>query len=207
MNWIPNGTRLNGETVELIPLDQSHIEELVVLSKEKRIFEFYSYDFGKEEKFREVMQMAFIERDNGRQYPFVIYHKAEKKIIGSTRLMEIVPEHKKLEIGFTWLHPNYWACEVNPECKLLLLTYCFEELGANRVHLKTDVKNMRSRKAIEKIGAQYEGVLRQDWIKDDGTFRDSIYFSILKQEWEEKKNNLKKLYHLKKEHSKIQNGK
>ncbi len=103
--------------------------------------------------------------------------------MGSTRFLDIQPQHKKLEIGFTWLHPNYWGTKLNLECKLLLLTYCFEKLGAARVQLKTDQQNLRSRKAIEKIGGKFEGILRQDILRDNGTYRSSAYFSILDYEW------------------------
>ena len=101
--------------------------------------------------------------------------------------MNIEPVHKKLEIGWTWLHPEYWASEINLECKLLLMTFCFEEWNAVRVQLKTDENNIRSRKAIEKIGGQFEGVLRNDMIRDNGTNRNSVYFSILDTEWEMKR--------------------
>ena len=106
-------------------------------------------------------------------------------------------KHKKLEIGSTWLHPDYWATAINPECKLLLLTYCFEVLQAVRVQLKTDEKNMRSRKAIEKIGGQFEGILRNDMIRDNYTKRNSAYFSIIDDEWKDKKARLIELHNLK----------
>ena len=108
--------------------------------------------------------------------------------------MDIFPKHKKLEIGSTWLHPGYWATEINLECKLLLLTYCFEELKAVRVQLKTDENNIRSRKAIEKIGGQFEGVLRNEIIRDNGTKRNSAIYSIIDEEWTAKKERLIELF-------------
>ena len=122
--------------------------------------------------------------------PFVIIHKQDGKIIGSTRLMHIDPPHRKLEIGWTWLHPDYWATAVNLECKLLLLSFCFETLQAVRVQLRTDERNIRSRKAIAKIGGKYEGILRHDLIRDNGTFRNSAYFSLIHTEWSDAKTNL-----------------
>ncbi len=106
--------------------------------------------------------------------------------------MDIQPNHKKLEIGWTWLHPDYWGTEVNLECKLLLLTYCFEELKTYRVQFKTDENNIRSRKAIEKIGGKFEGILRHDMIRDNGTKRNSAYFSIIDSEWGDVKRALVK---------------
>ena len=138
------------------------------------------------------------ERKKGNQFPFVIFHKHNKKLIGSTRFLDIQPKHKKLEIGSTWLHLDYWATEVNLECKLLLLTYCFENLQTIRVQLKTDENNIRSRKAIEKIGGQFEGILRNDMIRANNTIRNSAYYSILINEWNEKKLKLAELIQRKK---------
>lgn len=194
MSWINSSTILKGSLVELVPLEVKHFAELEILSREKRIWEFISIDMNTAEKCLEVFAKAIIEKENGTQFPFVIFHKQEKKIIGSTRLMNIKPNHKNLEIGWTWLHPDYWATEVNLECKLLLLTYCFEELKTVRVWLKTDENNIRSRKAILKIGAKYEGTLRHESIRDDGSIRNSPYFSFIHTEWENAKNNLVTLF-------------
>ncbi len=196
--WIPNATTLTGETVDLIPLEQKHYTELEALAKDKRIWEFYAYDGSDTGVFANIFNTALIERPKGTLFPFVIVLKSGQKIIGSTRLMDIQSRHKKLEIGSTWLHPDYWATEINLECKLLLLTYCFENLGVVRVQLKTDERNMRSRKAIEKIGGQFEGILRNDMIRDNGTNRNSAYYSIIVEEWAEKKRMLKALYLAKK---------
>jgi RimJ/RimL family protein N-acetyltransferase len=97
--------------------------------------------------------------------------------------MDIQHKHKKLEIGTTWLHPDHWGTVINFECKLLLLTYAFETLRALRVQFKTDENNIRSRKAIEKVGGRFEGILRNDMLRDNGTRRNSAYFSIIEEEW------------------------
>ena len=104
--------------------------------------------------------------------------------------MDIQPTHKKLEIGWTWLHPDYWTTKLNLECKYLLLTYCLEQIEAFRVQLKTDENNIRSRKAIVKIGGQFEGIIRNDMIRDNGTKRNSAYFSIIDSDWPMIKINL-----------------
>ncbi len=193
-NWIPNDTILTGKTVKLIPLQEAHFEELKELAKEKKIWEFVPRDMSTDEKVVKALAGGIAEREMGTQFPFVIYHQADKKLIGSTRLMNAEPDHKKLEIGWTWLHPDYWATAVNLECKLLLLTFCFEDLKAFRVQLRTDENNIRSRKAIEKIGAKFEGILRNDMIRENGTKRNSAYFSITDEEWPEAKNRLTHLY-------------
>ena len=112
---------------------------------------------------------------------------------GSTRLLYLQPRHRKLEIGWTWLHPAYWAGPVNPECKLLLLTFCFETLGTSRVQLKTDANNIRSRKAIEKIGGAFEGILRNDMLRADGSKRHSAYYGLIEEEWPGRKAALQAL--------------
>ena len=193
MNWIKSNTVLKGELVELIPLEEIHFAELQDLAKEKSIWEFYPYDCENPTRFRELLYMALKERDKGNQFPFVIFHKNENRIIGSTRLIEIEPQNRKLEIGWTWLHLEYWATAINLECKLLLLTFCFENLNVIRVQLKTNENNIRSRKAIEKIGGKFEGILRHHMIADNGIFRNTAYFSILDTEWENAKKNLKEL--------------
>lgn len=195
MSPIPPETILQGKLVELIPLEKVHFEELTDRAQEKRIWEFIPITMSSAHDCIQAFTKAIIERDNGSQFPFVIYHKQDRKIIGSTRLMNIEAVHRKLEIGWTWLHPDYWATAVNVECKLLLLTFCFETLQAIRVQLKTDENNIRSRKAIAKIGGTFEGILRNDWIRDDGTFRNSAYFSIIHSEWEITKTRLNDLLH------------
>lgn len=191
MNWINSDTILKGDLVELIPLERNHFVELEQLAREMRIWEFIPIDMSTKDKCLQTFATAMLEKEKGTQLPFVIWNKQEKKIIGSTRLMEIYPAHKKLEIGWTWLHPDYWATPVNLECKLLLLTFCFDELKAIRVQLKTDENNIRSQKAIKKIGGQFEGILRNDWIRYNGTIRNSFYFSIIHTDWEHAKKELK----------------
>lgn len=195
MSWIPLNTILKGAFVELLPLEEKHFAALELLARDKRIWEFIPADMSNTAKCMKSFQNAILEREAGTQYPFVIVQQSSQKIIGSTRLMNIVPEHKKIEIGWTWLQPDYWATAVNPECKLLLLTFCFEELKAIRVQLKTDENNIRSRKAIMNIGAQYEGILRNDWIRENGTIRNSAYFSIIDSEWNMAKKYLSMLLH------------
>ena len=196
--WIIYPLTLKGQTIELIQLDKKHFGELSALAKDKRIWEFFPYDGSKPDIFLNILNTTLAERKKGNQFPFVIFHKHNKKLIGSTRFLDIQPKHKKLEIGSTWLHHDYWATEVNLECKLLLLTYCFENLQTIRVQLKTDENNIRSRKAIEKIGGQFEGILRNDMIRANNTIRNSAYYSILINEWNEKKLKLAELIQRKK---------
>jgi RimJ/RimL family protein N-acetyltransferase len=190
MAWINHPIQLSGRNIELIPLEEIHFDELFQAASDKRIWEFYTGDWSVKERFLQIYNGTIEARRNGSEYPFVIYYKPQQKIIGSTRLLDIVQADKRLEIGGTWLMPEYWAGSVNLDCKLALLEFCFGDLKANRVQLKTQHNNIRSRKAIEKIGGVYEGIIRQHMLKDDGTFRSSTYFSILAEEWENAKKNL-----------------
>ena len=104
-------------------------------------------------------------------------------LVGSTRYLNIEAAHKRVEIGHTWYNPTVWAGQVNPACKYALLRYGFETLGLNRIELKTDNNNTRSQAAIAKLGAKREGVFRSHMIRADGTLRDTVYFSIIAEEW------------------------
>jgi RimJ/RimL family protein N-acetyltransferase len=183
-HWITHPTILKGEQVELHPLEQEHLDALFAAAADEELWRLIPTDCSKREPFDKAYNFALTERDKGNHYPFVIYHKETKELIGSTRLFEIFPADKKLEIGWTWLIKKYWGTAINLECKLLLLTHCFEVLKARRVQLKTDVTNLRSRKAIEKLGAELEGVLRKDKIKANGESRSAAYYSIIDDEWE-----------------------
>ncbi len=199
-NWITAPKTLTGNVVALISLDRIHFQELETLARDKRIWAHYTFDGSDSITFRRTLELALIEQQKGTQFPFIIYHKTDKRFVGSTRFMDMQPTHKKLEIGTTWLLPDYWGTVVNLECKLLLLTFCFETLQTYRVQLKTDENNILSRKAIEKIGGRFEGILRSDMVRDNGTKRNSAYFSILAEEWTEVKIRLTSLveYHLQK---------
>ena len=188
--WIEHPIKLSGRIVELLPLEEKHFDDLLAAASDKRIWEFYPGDWSVPEKFLKIYNSSLRLREKGEQYPFTIVHKTENKIIGSTMFLDIVRYDKRLEIGGTWLMPQYWATAVNFDCKLALLTFCFETLHAHRVQLKTQHNNKRSWKAIEKIGGIYEGILREHMLRDDGTYRSSAYFSILENEWEEVKKNL-----------------
>lgn len=193
MHWITYPTSLSSDIIELIPLEKEHFPELIELSKEEKIWEFYLFDGADTEVLTSVLHQTLLDREKGTQFPFVIYHKQDKKIIGSTRLMDIQQAHKKLEIGATWLHPAYWGGLVNLHCKFMLLQFCFEKLLAIRVLIKTDANNIRSRKAIEKIGGQFEGILRQDMIRHNGIIRSTAYYSIIDHEWQQTKQHLQTL--------------
>lgn len=189
-HWIKHPTTLKGTTVDLIPLERSHFEALFLAAADEKLWEHVPTDGSIRENFERMYDFGLTEREKGKQYPFVIYHKRSDELIGSTRLFEIFPEDRKLEIGWTWITASHWGTTVNMECKLLLLGFCFEVLGTRRVQLKTDENNVRSRKAIEKIGGQFEGILRKDKIKGNGQSRSAAYYSIIDDEWKDVKQKI-----------------
>jgi len=191
-NWIEYPLVLDGNTIRLVSLETSHYDALFELAKDKRLWEHIPTDCSDRKTFNKVYNSALEQRLKGNHYPFVIQNK-RGELIGSTRFFEIFPEDKKLEIGWTWIIQKYWGTVVNLECKLLLLSYCFEKLGIRRVQIKTDANNVRSRKAIEKIGGHFEGILRKDKIKSNGESRSAAYYSIIDEEWVDKKRNLELL--------------
>ncbi|HTA26312.1 MAG TPA: GNAT family N-acetyltransferase [Bacteroidia bacterium] len=189
--WIKHPTVLNGETVDLIPLEKEHFDELYLAASDKELWKYIPSDGSVRETFDRLYYTALEDREKSTCYPFIIYHKVTGKMIGSTRLMDIVHKDEKLEIGFTWLVKEYWGTGINFECKLLLLTFSFNVLKARRVQIKTDENNLRSRKAIEKIGGHFEGVLRKDRIRDNGTSRNAAYYSIIDDEWKDAEQKIK----------------
>lgn len=188
--WLQHPLKLTGQTIDLLSLEEMHFDPLFQKAKDKKIWEFFPFDGSDKNKFISHYIEALSEREKGNHYPFIILHKKTNNIIGSTSLYNIHLKDRNLEIGWTWVHPDYWATEVNLECKYLLLIYCFDNLKCVRVQFRTNNLNLRSQKAIRKIGAKFEGILRKSKIRDDGTIRDSVYYSIIDEEWEKVRDEL-----------------
>lgn len=125
----------------------------------------------------------YIEERTAAGWAFVVVERESGTVIGSTSMFDLHPEHLNLEIGHTWYSESVRGTAVNPECKMLLLQHAFEVLGCVRVQFKCDERNQRSRRAIEKLGAKFEGVRRSVMILPDGHRRNTAYFSILEEEW------------------------
>ena len=182
---------LEGSRVKLIPLVMGHAEELWESAQNEDLWEHYTFrKMESFEKFKDFLSGSLKEADSGKGFTFTIIDKATGKMVGGTSFLDIQPASRSLEIGRTWLAKELHGTGFNAECKLLLLKYCFEELKLIRVFFKTDSNNLRSQKAMEKIGAKYEGTLRNHMIREDGTFRHSAYYSIIESEWEEVKQIL-----------------
>lgn len=193
MNWIQDPLVLEGQKVTLHPLTPEHFNILTQLANDTRIWEYYGRNGADDTVIRHFLQEAMDLKQKGQHYPFVILNKDTGEIIGTTRYGDINEAHKTLEIGWTWYIPAVWGKGYNEECKLLMLSYAFETLGANRVQLKTAHFNKRSQRAIERIGATYEGTLRNHMINGDGSPRHTAMFSIIKEEWEDRKQKLQQM--------------
>lgn len=173
--------------VRLEPLRESHRDELACAANAPEVWTHMPSNAsggGFLAWFEQALSAAQTEREA------VWAVRADGEVVGSTRYLAIEPAHRKLEIGHTWYTPSVWGTRVNPACKFALLRYAFETLGFNRVELKTDSRNLRSQAAILKLGATREGVFRAHMVRRDGTLRDSVYFSIIGQEWPQVRDRL-----------------
>jgi len=175
---------LEGTYVRLEPLDIRRAEDLYAVGKEGSIWQYMLRPaLTSLTDARHWIEEAIAAASNGSQLPFSIIDKKSDRAVGSTRYLDIRPTDRALEIGWTWLGIPYQGTSINTECKYLLLQHAFEKLGAVRVQLKTDLRNQHSQRAIERIGGVREGVLRKHMILWDGYCRDTVYFSILDDEW------------------------
>ncbi len=182
---------LSGKIVRLEPLSLEHVPGLAVTGRDESIWKFMRYGaVTTEPKMRRFVNHLLAAQARGTDLPFAVIYLATEKAIGMTRYMNIEPANRALEIGGTWYAVDFQRTGVNTECKFLLLRHAFEVLDCVRVQIKTDLRNERSQRAIERIGAVREGVLREHMILPDGTLRSSVYYSILAAEWPEVKNRL-----------------
>lgn len=174
---------LENRRVRLEPLALHHYEALKAIAFTESLWLFTSSRILTQAEFDGYMTAAIADREKGSSYPFVVIDKQNNQVVGSTRYGNITPEHRRLEIGWTWYTPTVQGTGLNQACKFELLQFAFEKLDCIRVELKTSLLNERSRRAIAGIGAQQEGILRSHIINPDGTVRDTVMFSILQAEW------------------------
>jgi len=185
---------LQGKHVRLEPMTESHISGLAEIGIGQPFWDFMVY--GRMETAADLrgwVQDILSRAEKGTDLPFVAIQLESGRVAGATRYMNIMPNDRGLEIGGTWYGPEFQRTVVNTECKYLLLQHAFEQLGCIRVQLKTDLRNERSQRAIERIGALKEGVLRNHMILPDGHYRHSVYYSILDTEWPDVKKRLEEM--------------
>ena len=185
-------SKLRGKWVYLEEMKEQHREPLRQLAKDERIWEFTKgilldrYD----EMFDAYCDLALDKNAQLGQESFIIRQSSDDAIIGMTRFYQIIPKDKKLMIGYTWYLPVVWGKLHNKECKLLLLQYVFDILKFNRVEFQVAGQNVRSQKAVEKIGGIKEGVQRKAGYRGDGSIRDTVIFGIIDDEWPQTKEKL-----------------
>nr|WP_106779742.1 GNAT family N-acetyltransferase [Lysinibacillus timonensis] len=182
--------QLGNPIVKLKPMELNDVEGILDVACFDEIWTHMSITINNKQDALKYIENALNLRESGAEYPFVIIDAKTNKIVGATRLMDINKQHKRGEIGFTWLTPAYWKTAINTNCKYLLLEYCFEVLHWKRVQIKTDHENIRSQRAIERIGAQKEGILRNHMIRKDGTTRHTVMYSVTSEDWDHVKNHL-----------------
>jgi N-acetyltransferase len=174
---------LEGAYVRLEPLTREHLPALEQIVFDSRIWRYMNARVETKKDLNAWLEAALKVAETGTQLPWVTVLKRENQVVGSTRFIDLDMHHRTVEIGHTWITPELHAAGVNPEAKLLQLTYAFETLNLNRVAFKTHHENLQSQAAIKKLGAVYEGTFRNHYIMPDGSLRHSVWFSITKDEW------------------------
>jgi RimJ/RimL family protein N-acetyltransferase len=184
---------LEGSVVRLEPIRREHEQLFWDVAKNdlEEIFRWIPYPMRTAGDFRKLVDKAFAEQDQGESVVFATVELSSGRVVGSTRFMNIDRANQRLEIGSTWIAPAWQRTAVNTEAKYLMLRHAFEVWGSIRVELKTDALNQKSRNAILRIGAKEEGTLRRHLVTWTGRVRDTVYFSILDNEWPQVKERLK----------------
>lgn len=190
--WEGLAARLQGRIVVVEPLAPEHEEGLYAAAQDMD-WTFMFYDASRSrDVFHRWLEDAIARTRAGEQVAFAVLDAATRVPIGSTRYMALRPEHRCLEIGWTWLTRPAWGTGANAEAKLLMLEHAFERMGCMRVEFKTDARNARSRAALEALPARFEGVFRKHMLVGDdrSTVRDSAWYAITDDEWPAVKANL-----------------
>jgi RimJ/RimL family protein N-acetyltransferase len=186
----PEPVTLASQHVRLEPMTRDHAADIAAAARDGELWNLRITSVpapGEEQAYVETALKGYAD---GHMLPFVVRDVASGKIIGSTRYHDIVPAVERLEIGYTWYGKSQQRTHVNTTCKLLLLTHAFETLGAKLVGWRTDNYNYASQKAIERLGAKKDGVLRHHGLRRDGTVRDTVMYSLAAGEWPEVKAHL-----------------
>ena len=192
--WVKPVT-LDGRIVRLEPLSLAHLDDLADVAFEGDLWRWTVVQPANKEELRAWLEAAVAGLDAGTEMPFATVVQATGRAIGSSRFMSIVPEHKRLEIGWTWVALAHQRSGANREAKLLQMTHAFETLGANRVEFKTDSLNTKANPGLLGIGATYEGTFRNHMVMPGGRLRHSTYYSVVREEWPAVKAALQERIH------------
>jgi N-acetyltransferase len=181
MAWSP--VVLEGKVVRLEPLALHHLDALCAVGLEPSLWALTTSRIASRGEMQHYVEAALGEQAVGSALPFATVERATNTVVGSTRYGNIVPQHRRAEIGWTWIAPRWQRTAVNTEAKYLMLRHAFDVMACRRVELKTSALNARSRAAMLRIGATEEGTLRRHMVQPDGSARDSVYFSVIDEEW------------------------
>lgn len=179
--------------IQLIPLTHEHEDGLKEACKDGKLWKLRVTSTPHHTQVDEYIQTALQQKNAQTRFPFVVMHAETQEIIGTTSFHDILNDTSRLEIGYTWYAKKFQRSHVNTTSKLLLLQYAFDHLNANTVGLRTDIFNLKSQKAIERLGAKKDGVIRGHALRKDGTIRDTVMYSIVQAEWSNIKVHLNDL--------------
>lgn len=180
----PKPVLLTGRQVRLEPLERRHLPGLLAVAGDPATFEYFvTRPLGEAGEMSRWMELILKGQAAGTDIGWATVRASDGKVVGATTYLDIRRVNRGLEIGNTWLAPEVWRTAINTEAKYLQLRHAFEELGAWRVQLKTDERNARSRAAIARLGASFEGILRKYQVRHDGFIRNTAMFSIVEAEW------------------------
>lgn len=188
----PLTARLEGSIVVLEPLGEQHAEELWEAAQAPEIWDWLVNLNASRELFDYWLEASMESGRQGDEGPFATRLRSSGRVVGSSRYLNVRPQDRVVEIGWTWLNPRAWRTGANVEAKLLMLEHAFETLECVRVEFKTDSRNERSRAALAAIPARFEGIMRNHMIVPDVGRRDSAYYSVIESEWPAVRDNLRR---------------
>ena len=192
--WPLQKVILQGYSVRLAPVDYSHLDQLSLWAAEEGIWRYMTFArLVSRDELQAWIGTAIDANERGIEMNFAIIDESSQSAVGTTSFYRVVPEHKRLEVGKTWLGAAYRRTHINTAAKYLLLNHAFETLLTNRVELNTDARNVRSQHAIERLGAMCDGVLRCHTIMRDGFVRDTVNYSFTMNDWPATKIRLRNL--------------
>ena len=179
----PETFSLSGQYVDVVPLERTHLEDLKEAVQDGDLYKLWYTMIPHADDMEAEIERRLALRETGSMQPFSIIDKASGKVVGQTTYMNIDAKNRRVEIGSTWYRKSVQRTPLNTECKLLLLTHAFEALDCIAVEFRTHVVNEASRRAIERLGAKFDGILRAHMIMANGTIRDTAVYSITAPEW------------------------
>lgn len=187
---LPSNLILEGQDVILEPMQLKHTKELITAAEDGELWKLEYTGVPDRLSMPAAVEQALAQKELGSEFPFIVRLKQSKLIVGSTRYYAIDDKNRNLSIGYTWYSKSVQRTSVNSECKYLLLEHAFERMKCISVQWHTDHRNVRSQNAIKRLGAKFEGVLRNAKIMPDGAIRHTHCFSMLDTEWPESKTAL-----------------